>query len=224
MTAPRSRICVMQIPRTPPTQNYSQANSADINAPARCPFFATFFGHAKKVDLKIKIMIHSIEETRTKKDRRLISSVFLISSIFSVENRPAQVRRLNQVVGTHRAVLPPRLVEPSLCPIHYLLVHRNYLFNQLFAFFGIAIIIFGQRLHLLDKPPALVDKLHKQLAVFLVAELQKLFCQREIFLPKDSRLFQSFFRVFRHNLYRPRLRLFQDEPTSLPGTKRRVIR
>ncbi len=58
MTAPRSRICVMQIPRTPPTQNYSQANSADINAPARCPFFCYFsLGKQRKVDLKLQIQI-----------------------------------------------------------------------------------------------------------------------------------------------------------------------
>ena len=48
MTAPRSRICVMQIPRTPPTQNYSQAKSADKNAPARCPFFLLLFLLARK--------------------------------------------------------------------------------------------------------------------------------------------------------------------------------
>ncbi len=52
MTAPRSRICVMQIPRTPPTQNYSQANSADINAPARRAFFLLLFlcPHKEKVE------------------------------------------------------------------------------------------------------------------------------------------------------------------------------
>ena len=51
MTAPRSRICVMQIPRTSPTQNYSRAKSADKNAPARCPFLCYFLlGMQKKVE------------------------------------------------------------------------------------------------------------------------------------------------------------------------------
>ena len=80
---------------------------------------------------------------------------------------------VSQVVRADNAVLTSRFIQPRPRLVHYLAIHRLYFFGNFFELVQLAVLVRRQRLQHFYQLRPLRDKLHKNINILLIDELQK---------------------------------------------------